>query len=129
MNNNIKLEWNVFEYDFNYKRIEIFNIFDHYRFLKDCFYAYNNSNGDFNEFQKSIRQNLMYYFWGKFEYEIVLSQFTSVDPVEKKIDVFEQVMLNYDVFVSKLFEDIEYIIEIEGLDYNKYIEKIWGEDR
>ena len=129
MSNNIKLEWNVFEYDFNSKRIEIFNIFDHYRFLKDCFDAYNNSNGDFNEFQKSIKQNLMYYFWGKFEHEIVLSQFTSGDPVEKKIDVFEQVMLNYDVFVSKLFEDIEYIIEIEGLDFNKYIEKIWGEDR
>lgn len=129
MSNNIKLEWNVFEYNFNTKRIETFNIFDHYWFLKDCFKAYKDSNGDFNEFQKSIKQNLMYYFWGKFEYEIVLSQFTSGDPVEKKIDVFEQVMLNYDVFVSKLFEDIEYIIEIEGLDFNKYIEKIWGEDR
>lgn len=120
MSNNIKLEWNVFKYNFYTKRIETFNIFAHYWFLKDCFKAYKNSNGDFNEFQKSIKQNLMYYFWSKFEYEIVISQFTSGDPVKKKIDVFEQVMLNYDVFVNRLFADLEYIVDVKGWNFEKY---------
>lgn len=120
MSNNIKLEWNVFVYNYNAKRIEAFNVFSHYGFLKDCFKAYNDSDGDLNEFQKSIKQSLMYYFWSKFEYEIVISQFTSGDPVKKKIDVFEQVMLNYDVFVNGLFADLEYIVDVKGLDFEKY---------
>lgn len=125
----MKLEWIVYRYDFNKREIVEFNIFNHYRFKEDV-------NKDLKkcktreEFAKKLKSNLMYYFWSKYEYEIVISSFPiyikkeelnrlnehfknntekyghepysiGVRPdVSSKIDIAEQVMLNFEIFVD-----------------------------
>ena len=66
------LEWNVFYYNINSQKIIELNIFEHGGFLKDvekCLKQCENKD----DFAKEIKSLLMYYFWAKSEYEIIIS--------------------------------------------------------
>ena len=106
------LQWNVYYGNFNAKQIEVHNIFNHYGFVEDCKkYAkkYNGKKdpeGDFEKFSESVRRSLMYYYWSKCEWEIILSGWPQSDRFrEEKVDVYDQVMLNWDVFIRYLWEN------------------------
>lgn len=92
--------WNVYRENFNSNEFEVFNIFNHTRFDADVNKAlkkYDNKE----EFAERIRGDLMYYFWSKSEYELILSPWLGSGRVkEKKIDIYNQVMLNWDKFVD-----------------------------
>ena len=49
----------------------------------------------------------MYYFCAKAEWEIVISDWFGKQ-VEKKIDVYDQVMLNWDRFIEWLYHELYY---------------------
>ena len=102
------LKWFVFVEDINSKRIKVYNIFEHKDFMEDCDDAWkdyiNDEHRDFSKFKKDIESNLMYYFWSKCEWEIVLSDFPPSDSFQKKkIDVYQQVKINWDIFIDYLF--------------------------
>ena len=107
MSNNSELKWFVFIEDINSKRIKVYNIFEHKDFVEDCDDAwedYINEHRDFSKFKKDIESNLMYYFWSKCEWEIVLSDFPPSDSFQKKkIDVYQQIKINWDKFIDYLF--------------------------
>ena len=98
------LEWNVYTGNFNTRQIEKENIFEHSYFLNDCQKAARRFAKDKEGFEKAVRSSLMYYFWSKCEWEIVLSQFHARkgDP-ELKIDVYDQVNLNWQQFIDYLW--------------------------
>lgn len=51
----------------------------------------------------------MYYFWSKCEWEIILSDFPpSKKFQEKKVDVYEQVMLNWDIFINYVWNQYNF---------------------
>ena len=106
MSNNSELKWFVFIEDINSKRIKVYNIFEHKDFVEDCADAwedYINEHRDFSKFKKDIESNLMYYFWSKCEWEIVLSDFPPSDSFQKKkIDVYQQIKINWDIFIDYL---------------------------
>ena len=125
----MKLEWNVFAEDWNAKKIKIFNIFDHGRFLEDVKKNLKKCETK-EEFSEKLRRNLFYYFGSKCEWETIITSFPSritkeeldrlnkefkkdvdryghepysmcISPaVGKKVDVYEQVMLNWNIFVD-----------------------------
>ena len=102
------LKWFVFVEDINSKRINVYNIFEHKDFMEDCDDAWkdyiNDEHRDFSKFKKDIESNLIYYFWSKCEWEIVLSDFPPSDSFQKKkIDVYQQVKINWDIFIDYLF--------------------------
>ena len=102
------LKWFVFVEDINKKQIKVYNIFEHKDFMEDCDDAWkdyiNDEHRDFSKFKKDIESNLMYYFWRKCEWEIVLSDFPPSDSFQKKkIDVYQQVKINWDKFIDYLF--------------------------
>lgn len=100
-----ELEWNVFVENINRRQIEIYNIFNHGSFKKDCDEAWREYKNSFQKFAENVKRSLMYYFWSKCEWEIILSDFPpSKKFQEKKVDVYEQVMLNWDRFIRYLFE-------------------------
>lgn len=110
-----KLEWNVYVADFNSKEVKKYNIFNHFYFKKDCDKAWSeckDKNGFINtKFAEDIRKNLAYYFWSKCEWEIVISSFPESDRFkDKKVDVYEQVMLNWEHFMNYLWN--YYISEV-----------------
>ena len=121
------LVWNVFHENFNARKIEIYNVFNHSSF-------YNNviklSRKNKDEFAEQLKREAMYYFWSKCEMEVVITSWPphidaeeykrltqeynehiekrgneprilNVRPtVGEKIDIYEQLMLNWDMFVE-----------------------------
>lgn len=101
------LKWFVFVEDINMKRIKVYNIFEHKDFMEDCDNAwenYKNKHHNFAKFYEDIDSILMYYFWCKCEWEIILSNFPPSDSFKnKKVDVYQQVKINWDKFIDYLF--------------------------
>ena len=123
------MEWNVFYYDFNSRQIKVFNIFDHCAFRKDVEQHLKKCSNK-EEFAEKLRIELRYYFWSKCEWETVITNwppYIKVDELNrlnaerdkvlkrrnkepycldvnlnigKKIDVYDQVMNNWSVFID-----------------------------
>ena len=101
-----QLVWNVFVGNFNLRRIEVYNIFDHSSFRKDCAKNAKKFKNDKASFAEGVRGDLMYYFWSKCEWEIILSRWPSHDDDrEEKVDVYTQVAINWDQFIDYLWEN------------------------
>lgn len=125
----MNLEWNVFRHDVNNKKIVTFNIFDHWKFNEDVQKSLKKFK-DKDEFAEHLRRDLMYYFWSKYEHEVVITSFptyitmSELDSLNEeralhkekwgrdlvrinvnpdtgaKIDIYTQVMNNFDIFVD-----------------------------
>ena len=121
------LTWNVFRYDINARKIETYNVFNHGSFYNDVMKI---PRKDKLEFTEKLRREAQYYFWSKCEMEIVVTSWPPyIDEEEynrltkernehitkrgdtprvlnvcttvgSKIDIYEQLMLNWDMFVE-----------------------------
>lgn len=139
--------WNVYIGDFNSGEIKEWNVFNHWAFYDDCVKAKKKFKKDKEAFAKEIRSSLMYYFWSKCEWEIILDHWPSGEHYNmrkiftleemhndlkypedkllgapdrrfqvrvfpehnrykvKKIDVYDQVMNNWERFIDYLWEN------------------------
>lgn len=111
-----ELEWNVYVENINRRQIEVYNIFEHGGFKKDCDKAYKEYKNSFQKFTESVKRSLMYYFWSKCEWEIILSDFPPSDRFKKKkIDVYDQVMLNWNLFINYVWEQYNFgVVRVDG---------------
>ena len=128
----LKLQWNVYIHNFNGKSIETFNVFEHQRFYEDVCKDLKKSK-DIDEFAAQLKGHLFYYFGSKCEYEVVITSWVPhidkdeldrlnseaqefynthkhypyslyVSPeVAEKVDVYSQIMNNYDIFVGYIW--------------------------
>ena len=126
---NLKLEYYVYYYNFNSHSIKKFNIFNHGRFLEDVKKDLRECETK-KEFAEELYKDLIYYFWSKAEWEVVItpciprisiselnrlneerektlkkynrepySLYVNPD-IGEKIDIYNQVMLNWNLFVD-----------------------------
>lgn len=104
----MKLEWNVLYENFNARKIESFNIFDHYSFNEDVKKLFRKYKDDRKTFEEEVLSSLRYYFWSKCEWEIIVSDWppSKQKPIEVKIDVFDQVMLNKQIFLDYVWNTL-----------------------
>ena len=75
-----------------------YNLFHHYSFIRDLKENFKKNSGNREEFDDRLKRIIMYYFWSKAEYEIMISTIFSKGPAPKKVDVYDQIMLNWDIF-------------------------------
>ena len=101
---NRELVWNVFYYNSNAKKIEFFNIFDHWRFREEIEKVVKRSKTR-EELEKAVKSELMYFFWSKYEYEALITSFPEKEDVTIKVDVYWQVINNFDRFVDYLAQN------------------------
>lgn len=128
-----KLVWNVFTLDFNNNQIIVENIFDHPRFFQDLIKC-KQKYPEYPLFAQHVQSSLLYYFWAKCEWEVILTSwppymtpeeidklhremeerkanghpFYRYSPkleVAEKVDVYDQVMMNFDAFMHYLWEN------------------------
>ena len=102
-----KLEWYVIIYDFNKKELEDFNIFNSTKFsegIKDI--LENDNYTSFEDFCEKLDKELMYTFWSKAEYEVIISDM--FDTIERKIDVYRQVKSNIEVLAEYILNNYNY---------------------
>jgi len=102
------LSWKVWYGDFNSGRIETDDVFDHPGFRDDCRKAARKYAKDKDAFAEAVRKSLMYYFWSKCEWEIILSHWPPSEHSSRfraeKIDVYDQIMLNWEIFIDYVWE-------------------------
>jgi len=105
------MKWNVYYYNVNKQKIETYNIFEHGSFvyyIEEAIKEYN----DKESFAEQLKRELRYYFWSKAEWEIIISPWCgNKNPDEIKIDVYDQVMLNWNIFVDYVWENRENLKE------------------
>ena len=102
------MTWNVFTFDFNSKKLKIYNVLSHTLFVesveKRAKELYRDNLPDYTKFREYVRLELQYYFWSKCEWELVMSPWPPHEDDEgEKIDVYDQVMLNFDQFYKYLY--------------------------
>ena len=101
------LEWYAYYHEWNGNKIKPFNVFDHGRFYDDCKKNARKNIHSFINFCEQLKRDAMYYFWSKAEWEIVLTpwikRMDSTD-VDVKIDVFDQLNLNWDAFCKYVWD-------------------------
>lgn len=124
MNQLKTLSWFVFRYDINTNCIEQYDVFSHRKFTEEVKQTLKQKH-EYDVFSEKMKSIVMYYFWCKCEYEIVITSFppyinaneiqrivdtnaahkntiiasVSLDFAEK-IDIFQQLMMNWKQFVS-----------------------------
>lgn len=98
-----KPEFNVITENINTNKIEVYNVFNHDLFRAECENAWQEYLIDHNieSFKKSVKSSLIYYFWAKCEWEIVVYGWSA----EEKIDVYDQVVMNWDIFIDTLIKE------------------------
>lgn len=108
MTNN--MVWNVYYHNINEDKIVAFNVlshasFKHYteKFLKECHTK--------EEFAIELHNELQYYFWCRAEYEVVIGPWVGgrIDGI--KVDIYQQVMLNWEIFVDYVWSFKEVVEE------------------
>ena len=121
------LVWNAYVYNSNTNIIEIRNIFNHSALLDEIKNLVNKYKDNKTEFEKELKSWIMYYYWSKYEWEILITSFpayiekeelerlnkedvkyrVSVDlQTDRKIDVYEQIEINWDAFFNYVWTTI-----------------------
>lgn len=90
------MEWNVYYHDSNAKKIIQWNIFKHGSFRKEV-YELLKSDLNKDDFIEQLRKSLMYYFWSKSEYQVLILPWVG-EADDIKIDIYDQVMMNWNKF-------------------------------
>ena len=137
-----ELVWNVYCHDFNKTEVEVRNVFNlSYRFNQGLYKLrkeYLKSHlGDFQWFSDKLRSECRYCYWAKCEYEIGLTNWPcyvrkeSIDKLTEeelnvpsgrvslypevydKIDVCQQLELNWDAFAKYVFDNVKKIKKVD----------------
>ena len=97
------LRWIVYREDFNARKIIEYDIFQHGFFAEDIRRNYKKNKKDFEKFKERLKDDLFYWFGSKCEHEIVLVSWP-MKRNDRKVDVRDQVMLNYDLFAEYVWK-------------------------
>lgn len=130
-----KLVWNIFIENFNGKRIEVCNLFEYcWPFLEDLIKIKKKYGKDFKKFAEEVRRALMHEYWARSQHETIITSWPpyidgeELDRLIKereeriskgmvfyrehvntevayKIDVYTQIMMNWDRFIEYLFNN------------------------
>lgn len=95
------MEWHVYYDNVNKKQITYFNIFDHCGF-RDDFCKIAAASQTKEEFAEAVRQSLMYHFWSRAEYEVLVYSWpvTHLSDPCIKVDIYSQIKMNWQAFVD-----------------------------
>lgn len=102
------LNWNVYIENINAGRIDVFNIFDYGGgCLVEKLKTLKDKCETKEEFLEEMDKELRYRFWSKCEWEIILSDWPPSQKFnDKKIDVYQQLKLNWDVFGDYVWNNL-----------------------
>ncbi len=101
------LVWNVYHYSHITKQIESWNIFHNIKFCEGIERIIKKKY-EKKVFAEEVRGELTYCFWTKYEYEITVCKYPrpETNKDDLRVDVFDQVMLNFDAFIDYLYANI-----------------------
>ena len=99
--------FNVINWNPNRKKFEPYNVIPYlvnaYNDLKEK--EYKKIPKTYDEFQKFVKEESQYQFWGRCEYEIILVDWPC-QKTEEKWDVFQQIMMNIGTVTNILMQEL-----------------------
>ena len=99
------LVWNVVLYDYKADHVTTYNIFKNVSFQEDCEELFSTPNLGKEIFEDFLDRKAMYAFWGRCEYEYLISSWPpGPEETPYKIDVYEQLKINWSRFVDYLYD-------------------------
>lgn len=117
----LPVEWYVFREDWNSKQIINYNIFEHVSFVIWCAKDIKKHKNEYFTLETLIRRELQYYFWSKCEMEVIISDWPTSGKIDRKVDIYEQVYMNWDIFYAYFWEHRNEIQKL-GEEWNRK----WG---
>ena len=106
------MTWNVIVYNINRDKIEIYNVFDHYGFVADIASMVKKRKNR-KVFEIELRRSLMYYFWSKCQWEVLVTPWGSnPEDTHRKIDVYWQIINNWDIFLEYTWKNRKLLTEL-----------------
>lgn len=99
------MKWFVYRYNVNGRIIEQFNVFTHNSFKQQVIQLKRKRNVlTYEEFSQELKRIVQYYFWARCEYEVTVHGWPPThDNVTLKVDIFDQLQLNWDAFVRYVY--------------------------
>lgn len=97
-------KFNVIVFNFNSQKMEYYDVIP---YLVDRYEEFKDKPKTFEEFKAFVISNAQYQWWGRCQYEIILSSWPPKEDCEEKWDVFRQVMMNIDVITKLVMNSIE----------------------
>ena len=99
------LKWYVYLENVNSRSIVTYNVFKHFNFYQDVKEEIKRIENK-QDFSERIKRIARYYFWSKCEYEILITSWIATNNFkDKKIDVYDQLELNWDRFIDYIWEN------------------------
>lgn len=98
-----KIEWYAFYQEFNSDRLKYVNVIR--QSLIDRVKKLIRKNADYGEIKREIDASLMYDYWSKSEYEVIVSNWGGKE-FEQKIDIYYQLQPNIDRITEYLIKEI-----------------------
>lgn len=113
-------KWIALHHNINGNRIEQFNILSHGGVRKDIVKATKKCKTK-ELFAEELRSSLMRYYWSKSEWEIIIGPWCGGrDTKEIKIDVFDQIMYNWEIFLDYIWNERKQICKWDAELTRKY---------
>lgn len=102
--------FNVINYNFNKKKFEAYNVIPYLvqQYNDTIRTKYKPTPKTFKEFKKFIKEESMYQFWSRCQYEIILTDWPSQKHAEKW-DVYKQIIMNLDTITKIVMESVRKI--------------------
>lgn len=124
-----KRKFYVLTWDFNMDKIEHYDVLPYLRDRLKERIEKNNKDEDeyfkvpksFDEFKKFVKDESLYQFWSRCEYEMIVHGWP-VRNNDYKIDVHEQIMMNLDVISGILFDEYWDKIDKEAFNDMHFID-------
>lgn len=95
-------KFNTITHDINSNKFVPYDVLP---YLRGCYEKKENKPVTVEEFKEFVKKESQYQFWGRCEYEVILNDWPC-QKTSKKIDVYDQIMVNIDVVVKLLMEDL-----------------------
>jgi hypothetical protein len=111
-------KFNVLFWDFNTDSLTYYDVLPYFR---DCYKeriersknrklddseAWYKVPTTFDEFKKFVKDNSLYRFWSRCEYEMICHGWP-VQKKEHKLDIHEQIMMNVDLIAEILYKELK----------------------
>lgn len=96
----MNLVWKVYYYSMTRHEIRPVNVFEHGRFREKVL-KHLRQYEEKDAFAEELRRSLFYYYCGKCEWEVIIGPWCDdQNSKEIKVDVYMQIMNNWDIFVD-----------------------------
>lgn len=114
----VDLHWYVLYHDFNQRKIRKYDVLkDTAPIIADMIKKQKITNRE--DFKKALKSELMYTYWSRAEYEILVGDlFLTKDNTDKwlkeasKVDIWSQIEPNLDIMVDYIIDKMQ--IKFEG---------------